>query len=633
MTRIMRPVLLAALAALLPALAGCPKSDDPIVYVARLRKDNEETRRRAVEELVRMHKKAMPYVTGRDVPPEAEAAIKAASYLPAIAAKPDLDGSESEKRAKKARTAAKNVRIGAAEFLAKVRRMESIEAAGDMIHDEDEDVRLKAIEALAKLSQVWKDRSVALLDQAFMDAHAECVKMAGEGLRDMQYLEATRVLRRYRDAGEGIQAVYAAKLIFETEKDPALARPILLGISSPEEVIRTAAELNVTELKDAIIAPLVDYIDSGEGGSRAEATLVTARDALIEELDVILDSRRAADILMALGTIADQESVQKLKDDLEDDKLEKPWRVAAARGMARAAMSPRSLLPLRVSVKTDLTAVMEDEDQDQRIQIGAAIALCEMKEKSAVRFLLKELDGFEEDIQAENISETKLNNLTELRIGAQEALTGAGTFVVPMLLAELKDDYGDPPGPIIIWAATKTLGELRRREIVTDCGRYLTDQISPAVTMDPEGDVTEINGGRPITAVTDEAFEALETKFGVIFEEVVKDEALSPADMKDWEDLAEADAHKVAELMEVFEQPGYVRRTAAIALGRIGGDRPRGLLLKAEEAEEAFLARLAAAQERKDYYKRAAVVDHLARRHEEVLFYIRKAINELEEQA
>ncbi len=632
MTRIMRPVLLAALAALLPALAGCPKSDDPIVYIAKLQKDNEETRRRAVEELVRMHKKAMPYVTGRDVPPEVEAAVKAASYLPAISAKPDLDGSESEKRAEKARTAAKNVRIGAAEFLAKVRRMESIEAAGDMIHDEDQAVRLKAIEALAKLSQVWKNKSVELLDQAFMDADAECVKKAGEGLRDMAYLEATQVLRKYRDAGEGIQAVYAAKLLFETEKNPALTSPILLGISSPDKKIRTAAELNVTELKDAIIAPLVDYIDVGEGGSLAEETLDTARDALVEELDVILDSRRAADILMALGTIADQESVQKLKDDLEDDKLEKPWRVAAARGMARAAMSPRSLLPLRASVKTDLTAVMEDEDQDQRIQIGAAIALCEMKEKSAGDFLLKELDGFEEDIQDEKISETKLNNLTELRIGAQEALTGAGKFVVPMLLEMLGND-DDPPGPIIIWAATKTLGELRRREIVTDCGRYLTDQIDPAVTMDPGGDVTEINGGRPIEAGTPEDLEALQTKFGVIFEEVVKGEALSPADMKDWEDLAEADAQKVAELMEVFEQPDYVRWTAAIALGRIGGDRPRKLLLEAEEAEEAFLARLAAARERKDYYKRAAVVDHLARRHEEVLFYIRKAINELEEQA
>lgn len=551
----LRTGLAAALALMLPALAGCPKSDEPSYYIGRLQKDDEEVQRRAVEELVRMHKKAMPYVR---------------------------QALQSENP---------NVRKGCADFLAKVRRMESLTAAGELIGDADKDVRLKAIEAVAALSQVWKSKAVELLRQGFEGDDPDSVKKAGEGLRDMKYEEATQVLRDEFEAGAGMQAVYAARFLYETDPEPQTARFLARGLISDEQTVREAARANVKDLQDKIVAPLVEFIDTQQGTARAAKVLEELRDLLIEELDVILDSKRAAKILLALGAIADEPSIAKLDKDLRDSKLETGWRVAAARGLAAAALSERSSDAQKAAIRANLTEVLNDEDQDTRIRIGAAIALCQLREERAVAYLLDELDRFQEAIKQENISETRLNDLTELRIGAQEALTASGDFVVPFLMNRLREQK---PGPIIIWAAAKTLGELGVEEVLPFLNTYVTATAAPKTRVEADGQIV--------------------TKEGT-----------------DWRELAEDKADELRASLESFTYPDYVRWTSAIALGQIGGKQAVASLRQAESLENDFLARLHANRRLKAYFERAPVLDPLIAQHEDVLFYVRQALKGLGE--
>lgn len=591
--------LLAALVVTLPAIIGCPKSDEPSYYIQRLEKDDTEVQRRAVEELVRMHKKAMPYITGKE-PGEHEKTRQAAIDSPNP-----------------------SVRKGCADFLAKVRRMESVEAAGELIDDEEKDVRLKAIEAVTKLAQVWKKKAVELLRLAFQDEDPECVQLAGEGLRDMEYDGATEVLREMFEARRGIQGIYAARFLYEMEPSPEVARPLLEGLISDDRPVREAAKENVKELQDTIIEELVTFIDTEQATARAQMLLDEARDNLIEELDVILDSKRAANILLALGAIADDPSIEKLNKDLLDGKLESAWRVAAARGMAVAALSPRSTAAQKATTESNLAEVLDDTKQDKRIRIGAAIALCHMREKRAVDYLLDELSRFQEAIQDEGISDARRDDLTQLRIGAQEALTEAGEFVVSFLMAKLEEEE---PGDIILWAAAKTLGELRQEEVVPFLGEYLTSGKDPKITMGADGEVSKINMGARLD-------EEAKDEFAFLFEKAELGAALAPKDMKSWQDLSEDDVDKVVAMLEAFKYPDYVRLTSAIALGQIGGERAVSLLREAQQAEDEFLARLARSRERKDYYKQADVIDALTRRHKDVVFYIGKALRDLGQDA
>jgi HEAT repeat protein len=610
----MRLCLVAALVTALPAMLGCPKSDEPGYYIQRLQKDDDEVQRRAVEELVRMHKKAMPHVR---------------------------QALQSENP---------NVRKGCADFLSKVRRMESLVAAGELIDDPDKDVRLKAIEAVSALSQVWKQKAVELLSRAFEHEDPDSVKKAGEGLRDMRYDEATDVLRQEFEAGEGIQAIYAARLLYEIEPEPETARFLVEGLIADLAAVREAAQSNVKELKDKIVAPLVEFIDTEKGTARAAKVLDELRDALIEELDVILDSKRAAKILLALGIIADAPSIEKLNNDLRDTKLETGWRVAAARGLAVAALSSRSDAAQARDIVANLTEVLNDEDQDKRIRIGAAIALCQLKEERAVAYLLDELDRFQEAIKEENISETRLNDLTELRIGAQEALTASGEFVVPFLMERLRREAGvhelvselrastealkdgrlsaeqrrrlaelgvnvqevlgeggeegaaaliaetrsKGPGPIIVWAAAKTLGELGVEDVVPFLRTYVTATTSPEIPVGADGRIV-------------------------------------PKEETNWEDLDEDKAAAERSRLEPFDYPDYVRWTAAIALGQVGGEQAAEALRQAEQLESDLLGKLHKNRGLEGYFQRAPVVDGLIWQHEDVLFYVRNALEELGE--
>ncbi len=593
----LRMGLLAALFVLLPAVLGCPKSDEPAYYIKRLQKADEEVQRRAVEELRRMHKKAMPYITGRQAG-EKEKTQEAAIDSPNP-----------------------NVRMGCADFLAKVRRIESLEALGELIEDEDKAVRLKAIEAVSILAQMWKKKSVELLGRAFHDADPECVKLAGEGLRDMKAEEATDVLRLEFEAGQGIQAIYAAKLLYETEPGPEIAQRLLEGLISDAMSVRDAAKENVMELEHKIVEPLVAFVDRPEGGTaRAGMALEDLRDKLIEELDVILDSRRAAEMLAALGAIADQESIDKLKEDLYGTKLESTWRVAAARGMATGALSSRSTPAQKTDIKSVLTGLLNDEDEDNRIRIGAAIALCELREENAVLYLLDELDRFQEEIQQENISDARRDDLTQLRIWAQEALTTAGEFVVDFLMQRMRRPDA---GPIIRWAAAKTFGELKTDRAVPQLGKFMVVQKDPKIAVAADGEITRINIGKPVA-------EADVDSFALLFEGAEAGARLGPQDVKDWSGLSEADVGKAQQMLEVFEHPAYVRWTAAIALGQIGGERALTLLRQAEAAESEFLERLRMNSNLKNFRKRANVVNGLIGQHEDVVFYIRHALEDLE---
>lgn len=575
--------LLAALCGVLPAILGCPKSDEPGYYIKKLEKDNEEVQRRAVEELVRMHKKAMP---------EIRIALK----------------SENP-----------HVREGCAAFLAKVRRMESLEACGELIDDPEKDVRLKTIESVAALAQVWKKKSVELLGRAFEDEDPECVKLAGEGLRDMKFEEATEALRQFFETGEGIQPIYAAKLLYETEPSPETARPILEGLISDDKAIREAANENLKELKDKLVEPLVTFIDTEARVARAQMALEELRDELIEELDVILDSKRAADILMALGAIADEASIEKLEKDLDDTKLESTWRVGAARGLAAAAQSPRGEPAQKEEIRSILAKRLNDEKEDKRIRIGSAIALCQLRDEAAVRYLLDSLDKFEEEIQREDISEAKQDDLTQLRIWSQEALTTSGEFVVDFLMDRMgKEDAG----PIIRWAGSKTCGELKVARAVPYLGKFMKAEKDPDISIEPDGQISQINMGKPITEKTKDTF-------AFLFDEVEEGAVLNAQDMKNWEDLGEDDVAKVQQMVGVFKHPDYVRWSAAIALGRIGGERAVTLLREAEAAEGEFLERLMANRKLKYFYRREKVVNGVIGRHEDVVFYIRKALEDL----
>jgi hypothetical protein len=109
--------------------------------------------------------------------------------------------------------------------------------------------------------------------------------------------------------------------------------------------------------------------------------------------------------------------------------------------------------------------------------------------------------------------------------------------------------------------------------------------------------------------------------------------ALTPSDMKDWATLTDDEVANARTRLDVFTYPDYVRWASAVALSRMGGSDAVGLLREGEKEEAAFLGVLAKAKERPDYAKRANVIDGLVGQHEDVLFYIRIALESLGQKA
>lgn len=587
--------LVALLVAVMSFTIACQKSENASDYIPLLASPKDETQRRAIEELIRMQQKAMPAV---------EQALHSDTPL---------------------------IRVGALKVLAKVRRMESVRLSGQMIDDPNADVQHQAITSLNELAQVWKEKSVELLSHALDAKDPVTVRTAATALAGMTYDPATEVLRKAFESGQGIKAVYAAQQLYQMEPGDDTARLLLEDLSSPDKAVRDAEKEAIVDVRDAtgaittvgledkFVGALVHYIDTQKDTSAAQTILNQVRDALIEELDKTLDTKRAAVILEALGTIADTESVGQLKADVNDTRLESSWRVSAASAMGIAGMSNRVQPSVRIAIIKELSSVLDNAD-DNRVRIGASIALCRLRQQNGVRYLLDQLSGFEEALSASSMTESRRQDLTALRIHAQEALTQAGDFVVPFLMDKMKleaklrgmppeeqkirlDLSGEArPGNIIIWAAAKTMGELKVQEAVPSLGGYVTEQKkNPEITIDAQGRLLAGTEANP--------------------------QGLAPVDLalSNPQKPPEAEVAADQERLEVFAYPDYVRLTAANALGGIGGEQGRQFLQQAEQAETAFLDRLEACKKATDYYKRAPVIEGLIHKHEDVLFYVRLA--------
>ncbi len=555
----------AAVALLVVALAvavlptGCGRPDDPEFYVQQLASERDETRRRAIEELTRMQERAIPAIE---------------------------EGLQSDDP---------RVRSACLQVLGRTRRISSLLTAGEMLDDPDEDVRLQAIETVAELSAVWTERSTELLGKALRQDNPEVIQRAAQGLRELHEAEAIEVLRQEYEQGDGLSAIYAARHLYEEEPAPEIARFLLESVRAGADDEIEAARSALKELQDRIVPELVEF--AGRHGGRPEELLIETRDDLIAELNRILDARRAQDILAALGVIADEPSVEKLITDMQDTRLQSSWRVAAADALGTAAASDRSTRPLRRRITEALNQTMDRGREDNRVRIAAAISLCRLRQDSGVEYLLTQLDRFQDIVGGEQrLSGSELDALKELRIRAQEALTASGEFVVEPLRQRLTAD--EEPGPIIIWAAVKTFGELRVDDTVPLMRRFILDRREPTEQ-------------RPLIEVRED---------GQLSVEVV---------LPNWQEPDEQEVRALIDELEPFRYPEYVRWTVANALRQIGGQEAEDILAEAAGEKQDFVDRLRANQDLRDYHMRAPVIEGLIARHEDVLFYVRLAMEQL----
>jgi HEAT repeat protein len=249
-------------------------------------------------------------------------------------------------------------------------------------------------------------------------------------------------------------------------------------------------------------------------------------------------------------------------------------------------------MAIRDRIVAELSEVLDQTATDNRVRIGAAISLARLRRENGVQFLLDSLDRFEEAVEGGQIAEARLQDLTRLRISSQEALTASGSFVVDFLRERIA---AEDAGPIIVWAAAKTMGELGVEESADRLGRYLTEKReNPEITLAEDGATSK------------------------------------PVVLENWEDPTEEAVAAMQDRLEVMAYPDYVRWTCALALGRIGGESASELLEEAESIETEFLRRLRANRELAEFRMREPVINGLIRRHEDVLFYIRLAQQEAE---
>jgi HEAT repeat protein len=385
---------------------------------------------------------------------------------------------------------------------------------------------------------------------------------------------------------------------------------------------------------------LVRLLERKPDAAPATAAVQKVRDAVIAALGKTQPVKTAQAYMAALGRIADEPSIGALIGALNDAKRDIAGRAAAAEALGQAAAAQRragQTAALKDKVRGALEPFLTSE-ADIRIRIACAISLCRMGDRKGVSFLLDQLTALDREAaaRAEQLAAgTQAEGgpsgpppyggsapagspagdpqaVTELRIRAQEALTAAGDFVVEPLLKALNDPAS---GDTTLWAAAKTLGELRVAAARARLAQLLT---APA----PAGKLAPCNEDpAPVFNV--------KTESGQVQVSTTRAELLSHA-------LGGPDAPAPA-------ASKYVRIAAAEALGRIGGRQAEEALGEALTLHVAVRDRMGAYLEKRGYValipKKAAdeqqriklrdlladLATRIFRDQEQVLFYISKA--------
>lgn len=455
--------VVASAIALAVVLCGCSGGRDPERYVEDLGSEKESVRTRAVDELVRTHEEAMPVlVEALKISSDTERGVLVLKGVLQVLTDPR--GHRSQ---------------------------ESLDAVGSKITDPNREVRLAAIRGVAALAEVRKSRSTELLRDAMKDTEPECVRAAAEGLAALNFDEATRVLEGHVTSGDGIQGVLAAEALYRYSLRPSeAARFLVESISSPEQEASNVAQEAALRLGTRFVPVLVGHALQQADARVTEEVLGRLRDALFGELNKSLSRERMDEILGALSQIGDRESTEKLLEVVSGGGWSMSARLSAAEvlGVAAASARPAGGPELRGRIIGSLKEILLTEGVDERVRIGCAISLSRLREMVGAEYLFAQLGALEREKGETPSTAEEARALTGLRIGAQEALTLSGEFVVPSLIRAVQDPT---TGDIMCWAAASTLGDLRVKKAASHLGALLMARTSPQAvrprSSDPVG--------------------------------------------------------------------------------------------------------------------------------------------------
>jgi hypothetical protein len=101
--------------------------------------------------------------------------------------------------------------------------------------------------------------------------------------------------------------------------------------------------------------------------------------------------------------------------------------------------------------------------------------------------------------------------------------------------------------------------------------------------------------------------------------------------LQNWRDPDPAVVEQHLTRLRTFDYPDTVRKSAALALDRIGGEQAVEIMKEARAKEQALIDRLEANRLVPDFYRRAAVINAFQAQHEAVLFYLNSALRRRED--
>ncbi|MFP4027149.1 MAG: HEAT repeat domain-containing protein [Candidatus Brocadiia bacterium] len=452
------------------ALSGCSKGRDPKALVESLGSSSSKERKTAKNELMRDPEKALV---------EIKKAFKAA------------EGTERGLRIIK----------GTVAVLEATGTPEALETVAERIDDPNPKIRQIVIDALGNLSQARKKSSVEHLKKALQDENTACQQAAAQALRNMNYRMATDALEEAYQRREGADSIFAAQALYSMDRRSSAAIYLLKNLGSRREITQQAAAQAVLSLGKSrfvgrpFIELLVEFVRGNPDSAASRKALSSIRDAILKEFEEkeALPPKRTRDIMASLGMIGDKKSVNKLLSVLTESKKDITARLAAAEALGNAARGAGEAanLDFKEKIIQSLQEVKnrEEDKEDKRVQIGCAISLCQLKNPDGVKYLLSQLSP-EQDNDKKDTQE-----MTDLRIRAQEALTSSGKFVVPYLITALDKKTGSKTS---YWAAATTLGELRTEKAIPLLAEHLNTTVSPRRVKpepsDPSGEIPVAEG-------------------------------------------------------------------------------------------------------------------------------------------